>query len=167
MATGQKQRPAGVTIIGILALIVGIISIFGGLAVVAVGSIIVGFPSEFELPPGEYDVLGFLDVTPELLGIIFLALGVFLFGQGIAFIFASYGTLKGKGWAWPFNVVLAVISIISNASSMVFLGIEDPPGHIISGSVGIAINAVILYYLYRPHVKIFFGHGISPSAASP
>jgi hypothetical protein len=30
-------------------------------------------------------------------------------------------------------------------------------GDIVSSIVSIAINAVILYYLFRPHVKAYFG----------
>ena len=30
-------------------------------------------------------------------------------------------------------------------------------GNIVSAIVSIAINAVILYYLFRPHVKAYFG----------
>jgi hypothetical protein len=41
----------------------------------------------------------------------------------------------------------------------------------LTGNVGsivsIAISGIILYYLYRPHVKAYFGKTLQPKAASP
>ncbi len=157
MTMEHEKRPTGVTIVGVLDLIGGIFSIFGGLTLSALGAFMIGFPGVFELPPGQSGNLGGLDISPELYGTIFLAFGVFLVGLGIAFIFAAYGTFKGKEWAWYFNVVLAWISIATNAGSLVLLDPQDSAGEIIGGAIPIAIDAVILYYLYRPRVKAFFG----------
>ena len=57
--------------------------------------------------------------------------------------------LKGIVWAWILTVVLSIISIVLNAISLA-------TGNL-GGIVSIIISGIILYYLYRPHVKAYFG----------
>jgi hypothetical protein len=38
---------------------------------------------------------------------------------------------------------------------------------IIGTIIGLAINIIILYYLYRPHVKAFFGKAVPSSTPPP
>jgi uncharacterized membrane protein (DUF2068 family) len=90
-------------------------------------------------------------VTAIISGIILLALG-------IAALFIAYGLIKGRGWAWTAAVVLSIIVIIMSVVSIVTGNI----GSIIS----LAINGVILYYLYRPHVKAYFGKAVPSTAAA-
>lgn len=49
----------------------------------------------------------------------------------ISAIVLPYGFLKGKGWAWTFGGILYVFSL--------------------------PIGLIFLYYLTRPHVKVYFG----------
>lgn len=113
-----KQRPIGVTIIALLA-------ILGGIAFLVSG-------------------LGTLVLIP-LIG-IFLGSGMFILG--LAYFLMAYGLWKGKGWAWTLTLILSGIGII--------VGI----GSIVVGNIGsifhTIINAIIIYYLYRPNVKAFF-----------
>jgi hypothetical protein len=113
-----RQRPIGVTIIALLA-------ILGGIAFLASG-------------------LGTLIVIP-LIG-IFIGSGLFILG--LAYFLMAYGLWKGRSWAWTLTLILSGIGII--------VGI----GSIIVGNIGsifhIIINAVVIYYLYRPNVKSFF-----------
>jgi hypothetical protein len=113
-----KQRPIGVTIIALLA-------ILGGIAFLVSG-------------------LGTLVLIP-LIG-IFLGSGLFILG--LAYFLMAYGLWKGKGWAWTLTLILSGIGII--------VGI----GSIVVGNIGsifhTIINAIIIYYLYRPNVKAFF-----------
>lgn len=110
----QKHRPLGVTIIAILLIIAGVISLVGGLILLIV-----------------------------LVGFIFLALG-------IAYLVMAYGLWKGKGWAWSISLILAGIGVIMG---IVYI-IQD---NLAGGIVSILINGVIIYYLFRPNVKAFFG----------
>jgi len=64
---------------------------------------------------------------------------------GIASFVMAWGLLKGKSWAWTITLIITVISLAFDAVSI--------------NVVGIIINAIILYYLYRPHVKAYFGKG--------
>ena len=77
-----------------------------------------------------------------------------------------YGLLKGKGWAWTTTVILTIIGIaiqIVSTSVIIASSLENTK-NVISGIVGsitfligLAINIVILYYLYRRHVRAYFG----------
>jgi peptidoglycan biosynthesis protein MviN/MurJ (putative lipid II flippase) len=81
----------------------------------------------------------------------------------IAYLVMAFGLWKGKRWAWTITIVLSFIGIALGASSLSnILIVTENIGAILS----VAINAVIIYYLYRPHVKAFFGKAISPSYSS-
>jgi uncharacterized membrane protein (DUF2068 family) len=91
-------------------------------------------------------------------GIIFLAsglvlliigIGIILLALGIAYLVMAYGLWKGRRWAWTITLIVSAIGIIVGIVSIIF----DNLGGIIT----IIINAVVIYYLYRPNVKAFFG----------
>jgi hypothetical protein len=111
----QNNRPFGVTIIAILAILGGIGSLVGGITLVAI------------IP---------------LLGAALIIIGLAYFG-------VAYGLWQGLKWAWIITLIVTVIAFISGL------------GSIIVGNVGAAIpviiNAIIIYYLFRPNVKAYFG----------
>lgn len=115
----QKNRPLGVTIIAILAVIGGIGSLLSGFAVMA--------------------------IVP-FVGIV---LGGILIVIGLAYFAVAYGLWKGLNWAWTITLIVSAIGII--------VGI----GSIIVGNTGaifhVIINGIVIYYLYRPNVKAYFG----------
>jgi uncharacterized membrane protein (DUF2068 family) len=80
-----------------------------------------------------------------LLGII---IGGILVIIGIAYFVMAYGLWNGLRWAWKLTLILSGIGIIVGIVSIVV------------GNVGslfhIIINAVVIYYLYRPNVKDYF-----------
>ncbi len=84
---------------------------------------------------------------------------------GIISIIMFYGLLKGREWAWSVTIIVSVFNIVASvtflASSFFNFPITNSNNPIVLGSMILAykigINAIILYYLYRPHVKIFFG----------
>jgi hypothetical protein len=80
---------------------------------------------------------------------------------GIVSLIAAFGTFKGRGWAWTVNRVIAYIGIASNVISLVLF--PGDTGSIVAVVVSIGISILILYYLYRPHVKEYFGK-VLPSA---
>ena len=140
MSAGPVKRPTGVTIIAILNIIGGIIMLIGGIAAAAAGAIL---PS---LSISQSDLSG---VPPILLGGGAIAIGIILIIIGILSFVVAHGLLKGRGWAWTLTLILSVISIVLNAISIV-------TGNF-GGIISIIISSVIIYYLYRPHVKAFFG----------
>ena len=85
---------------------------------------------------------------PEASGLL-LAVGGVIVAIGIAYLVVSYGLLKGKGWAWSITLIISFIQIITSIIAIVggnFFAI----GHLI-------ISIVIVYFLYRPDAKAFFG----------
>ena len=143
--TTSKTRPTGVTIIAILNVISGIVMLAGGVGLAAIGSIL---PTMTTLDPnasGQLAVAGLLGVGGIAVGGILIILGI------ISFVVA-WGLLKGKGWSWSVTMILSIISIVIGVISVV------------AGSIGSIVNiiiaGIIIYYLYRPHVKAFFGKSV-------
>jgi hypothetical protein len=110
-----------------------------------------------------------LQSLARFLGGIGIAIGAIVLAVGIGYLIVSYGLLKGKGWAWIVTVILTIIAIavqiVSGITASMFNAsfIDDTNSFvtgIIAQIVGIAINGVILYYLYRPNVKAFFGRSL-------
>ena len=85
-------------------------------------------------------------------------IGAALMALGIAYFVMAYGLWKGKGWAWTITLVLSFIGIV--------LGIAS----IVTGNIGavfhLIINIIVVYYLYRPNVKAFFGKPVSYSSST-
>lgn len=97
---------------------------------------------------GGLGLLGIAALIPEL-SIVFLSIGAILIAIGIGYLAVSYGLLKGREWAWSIALILSYIGIALAIISIVtgnFLPI-----------INLAINIVIVYILYRPQVKAFFG----------
>ena len=140
--------------------------LFGALALIAIGVVLPTLPPtafnqsglQGNLTAGQVPVPppGVTTTVPQsLLGGIGVAIGGVLLALAIVSFVVSYGLLKGLGWAWTVTVVLSIISIILNVISIA-------AGNIAS-IISIIISGIILYYLYRPHVKAYFGKGVSPS----
>ena len=91
----------------------------------------------------------------SLFGGLGIAFGAVLVALAIVSSIVAYGLLKGRGWAWTVTVILSIISIVLNVISIA-------AGNLAS-IISIIISGIILYYLYRPHVKAYFGKGVSPS----
>ena len=137
-----KKRPTGVTIIAILIIIGGILLLLAGIAGVVVGSLSIS----------------------QIIGLGFVIIGAIILAVGIGYLVVSYGLLKGKRWAWTITVVLLFIGIAINVVSIIIFGYftfdTDTSSFLTSNSgsiAGIIISVIILYYLYRPHVKSYFG----------
>ena len=128
----RPPRPTGVTLLAILSILIGISALLGGLAILALSALTsVYFSSTLGLVG---DVLGSVVL---FFGLIWLLVGV--------------GFLGGKGWAWILGMIFSVLSLIGSVGSI----IVDPPAAV----VGLVIWGLMLYYLTRPRVKVFFGKG--------
>jgi F0F1-type ATP synthase assembly protein I len=181
----QIKRPAGVTIIAILTIIGGVILTFGGISLLAFGVFFTSVPidvfiseqmqqqqEQLQLQQQQQQELqsaAELQSLAQFLGGVGIAIGAIVLAVGIGYLIVSYGLLKGNGWAWIIAVILTIIAIavqiISGVTASIFNAsfIDDTDSFvtgIIAQIVGIAINGVILYYLYRPNVKAFFGRSL-------
>lgn len=86
--------------------------------------------------------------VPELSILLFASGGV-LIAIGIGYLVVSYGLLKGKGWAWTVTLILSFIGIVFGIISIV--------GGNFFSIIQLVINVAIVYFLYRPQSKEFFG----------
>lgn len=134
-----NQRPTGVTILAILQIIGGIISLFFGLSSLFFGGLMVA--SDAAATAGTE-----IDMGP-----IMLATGVIALISGVIGLIAGYGLFTLKGWGWTLAVVFAIANIISNLLGL-FQGVN-----IVGAIVGIVISGLILYYLNTSTVKRAFG----------
>jgi hypothetical protein len=111
-------------------------------------------------PPTGVTIIAILSILAGI-GLFFLAaiggaIAVILIPIGIVYFVVAYGLLKGRPWAWTLTVIISIITIVLNvfaiASPLWFLAI-----------INIIFSGIILYYLYRPHVKAYFGKAVSSS----
>jgi hypothetical protein len=86
-------------------------------------------------------IAGLLDI--DFLGAISGIVAAILVAIGIASFVMAWGLLEGKPWAWTFTLILTIISVVFELAG--------------ANIVGLIIDAIVLYYLFRPHVKAFFG----------
>jgi uncharacterized membrane protein (DUF2068 family) len=77
------------------------------------------------------------------------AIGGVLIAIGLAHFVVSYGLLKGKGWAWSIALIVSYIGVV--------IGIISIIGGNFLSIVHLIIDIVIIWYLYRPDVKAYFG----------
>lgn len=136
-----------------------------GIGLITLGAIL---PS---LPPSVFNqteiqgnlTAGQLPISPPASSGSPMALQSFIGGLGIAFgavlvaiaivsFVVAYGLLKGRGWAWTLAIILSIISIVWNAITLATAAN-------FGGIISIIISGIILYYLFRPHVKEYFGKG--------
>jgi uncharacterized membrane protein (DUF2068 family) len=155
-----RNRPTGVTILGVLFVIAGAFSLLGGIAtLVAVPFVSNVNPNvindELQLNGQQQPPLTSSEQTAlaQGSGSILTALGALLIPLGIASLVVAYGLFKAKRWAWYAAVVLSIIGLVVNIISLV----TSNMGAIAGALVGIAINGIVLFYLSRRNVKEYFG----------
>jgi hypothetical protein len=123
------QRPTGITILAILAGIAGVFGLLGGLALVGLGGTATGGLGGFVV------IVGFILLIYAVLS---LAL--------------AYGFWTLQPWAWTLGVGLEIAGIVIN-----LLQFLNNTSNLFGAIFSIAINLVVLWYLYQPNVKAAFG----------
>jgi hypothetical protein len=146
MQSAPKSRPLGIIILNII----GGVFMFGfGIGFIIQDAVLqplhTQLESAFELPQRN--------LTAEQASIpgFGIALGGVLVPLSIVSFIVAYGLLKGRRWAWTATLVLSIISIVWYAITIATIPSNG------GRTVGIIIGAVIIYYLYRPHVKTYLG----------
>ncbi len=90
----------------------------------------------------------------RLVFVILLAFSVGLSLYAVTSFFLAYGLWKGRGWAWTWALSSAIIGFATSIIAM-SAGI---------GIIGVASNALAIYYLTRTEVKTFFGKASLPQS---
>jgi hypothetical protein len=131
------DRPTGLTILAILFIIAGAFTLLAGITTL-----------ETALAQASGPILTELELLIIPLGIEILCIGSFVVALGLF-------TVK-NWWVWLVAVVLSTIGLVVNVVSLV---IPNMFTIVAAGAiVGIAINAIILYYLSRRNVRQYFGN---------
>jgi len=72
---------------------------------------------------------------------------------GVLAVVVGLGMWTRKGWAWTLAIVLYGLGVIV---SLVNIAIGR-----LSEIVSLAIDLLIIWYLWKPHVKAYFGRGMA------
>ena len=173
------KRPVGVTIIAILTIVSGILGTLGGLSLMAFGALFSTVPLDTNTPDQQQLLqqqqiqdAAQLQALNQFAGSVGLGLGAIILAVGIGFLVVSYGLLKGRGWAWTITVIVTIIAVVIQVVSTIMFSASFLPTSsmdsfvygVVYQIIGFAISGVILYYLYRPNVKTYFGN-FRPSTA--
>jgi hypothetical protein len=119
----MAERPFGITILGILWVIGGLILLSGGLTVALVGGAAIGS-------------------WGWILGIIYMLWGILELILGV-------GSFMGWPIVWMLGVALAILSVVQAIYAIFTSGWA----YLVSALIAV----VILYYLFQPDVKAWFG----------
>lgn len=93
--------------------------------------------------------LGIAALGGVFLGAFGAVIGFFFVIVGIIDIILGIGCFKAWPWVWTVGVIISILSIIAGIASLITSGA--------GALLGIVISGIILYYLFQPHVKAYFG----------
>lgn len=99
----RRDRPLGVTIIGVLLLLAGLVVILSGVLI------------------GSLADLSDIELAVELVALVI----------GLIYIIAAFGFFKGWSWVWLVTMVILVLGIIIDIASWAIHGMDDIVGLLI------------------------------------
>jgi uncharacterized membrane-anchored protein len=140
-----RHRPTGLTILAVLFLIAGAFSLLAGITTLETAIVRASGPILTELEA------------------LFIPLGIEILC--IASFVVAFGLFSTKSWwVWLVGVVLSTIGLVLNVISLITASMLP----MAAALVGIAINAIILYYLSRRNMRQYFGNkaGVRESSSS-
>lgn len=132
----MKNRPVGVTVLAVLAIIYGVLQLLGGLSLIGLTALTI---------PG-IELTGFL----ESIGIAAGVGSLIVAGLFIAF---GVGALGVRSWSWTLGVVLFGLMVILAIVAMFSGGAVA-----IGAAVAAIVFAAALAYLLTNDVRSAFGH---------
>ena len=128
----MKQRPMGITVLAVLALVTGILSLVFGLALLGVGGLTI--------------------YGSNANGGNVLALGALTFALSPVALGLGYGFWAMKPWAWA-----AGLAVYSASLGMAMFSILLAGGSLLSIAVQVGIAIACIVYLLQPKVRRVFG----------
>ena len=136
----KPKRPMGVAVIAVLELLSGAVAtIFGGILVA--GSEVVASAAK---------LAGLGNVSASALGTFVELFGGILVIGGTVGIIIGWGLWTGRGWA---RIVAMVLSVLGAAGGLLVLVFG-----VAAGVINFLADGAILWYLFRPSVKDYFGN---------
>lgn len=128
----MKERPMGITVLAVLALVTGILSLVSGLALLGVGGLTI-FGSNSN-------------------GGNVLALGAMTFALAPVALGLGYGFWAMKPWAWAAGLAVYCASLGMSVFSVLLAS-----GSLITVAVQVGIAIAVIAYLMQPKVRRLFG----------
>ena len=136
----MQQRPAGITILAIVYILLAMLSLLWSLFVFGFGGVTATFGTLFGAE--NMAVTGVNSVVSGTLGII----------TAIVELVVAYGLLKLRPWAWLLAIIAVGLNVVGGILGMFGGGIWA----FCCGLFGLIIPGAILIYLFRPHVRQAF-----------
>lgn len=128
----MRVRPMGITVLAVLALVTGILSLVSGLALLGVGSL---------------SIFGAGSTGGNV-----LALGALTFALSPVSLGVGYGFWALKPWAWAAGLALYCASIGVSVFAVLLAGAA-----LLTVSVQVGIAVAVIVYLMQPKVRSAFG----------
>ena len=139
----SSARPLGITLLAVLHVLQAVFLFLGGIALIVLGAFI---------GRGLFGLPRFLNGVVSFIGVVLIVIGLLSFGL-------AWGLWTGRGWAWILSLLLAALGLIVSLISLA-------RGRF-GGIVILILDAIILYYLFRPNVRSFFGEQKTSQPAIP
>jgi hypothetical protein len=137
------ERPAGVTILAVVAFIFG-----GCLTLAGLGMVLGGAALSRMANSGGLGMLA--GVGGAILGAVF-------FGFAVVYIVDGIGLMKVANWARILTIILVGLNLLRSAFTMLRSVAHPHPVGIFFTLVFVAIDIWILVYLFKAEVKQAFG----------
>jgi hypothetical protein len=134
----KPPRPIGITILGIIEILIGVLGFLVSIAIIGVSAL-------FSTLPAVGTRIGTVGVV---IGGVFLFFSLIWLATGVGF-------LHGKGWAWTLGMIFTVLSILG-AAYVAFTGLYQ-------AGYALGFWVLMIFYLTRSRVKTFFGKGTAPT----
>lgn len=128
----MRERPMGITVLAVLALVTGILSLVSGLALLGVGG------------------LGIFGAGAT--GGNVLALGALTFALAPVSLGVGYGFWAMKPWAWAAGLATYCASLGVSVFAVLLAGAS-----IVSVAVAVGVAIFVIVYLMQPKVRAVFG----------
>jgi hypothetical protein len=136
------KRPLVLTILAILAIIGGVISLIGALLDLVGGGVAAsGALAGYGVAATSATYFAYSAIASAVLGILYLAFGI--------------GTFMSKSWAWTAGVVGLGLGAVNSVITLVLSGFGA--GAIVGAIIALIIYAILLWYLFRPNVRAAYG----------
>ena len=132
----RPSRPAGVAILAVLEVLIGIVGLLASLAIIGLSALASTLPT-----------------IGALVGTIGLVIGGVALFFSVIWLATGIGFLHGRGWAWDLGMIFSVLPL-PGAVAALAIGLTS------GGIIGAFFWSLMLYYLTRNHVKVFFGKGV-------
>lgn len=137
------SRPTGVAILAILGFIGSFITILVGVG----GLVLSAFLTAF------LGALGISGLAGAIAGFVVAVVSVVVLIVGLIYLLLSWGLWSGKNWA---RIIWIIFSALGALGALGTIG----SGAYVAGIISLIIDALIIYYLTRPHVAAYFKHMI-------